>query len=160
MISYTEIESPVGRLILGTNGTALTGIYFDGPHPPPDALQHWTRDAEVGPLIEAARQLEEYFMGARREFELPLECKGPSSRSVRGTVSSPSRTARRAATATRRSSSAIPTPRALWDSRTDAIRFRSSFPAIASSARTAPLRASVAASNASDGSSLTRDTFN
>jgi methylated-DNA-[protein]-cysteine S-methyltransferase len=76
MISYSEIESPVGRLILRTNGLALTGIYFDGPNPPPRELEHWTRNTKAGPLVEAARQLEEYFSGARREFELPLEMEG------------------------------------------------------------------------------------
>ena len=76
MISFSEIESPVGRLILRANGTSLTGIYFDGPNPPPPGLQHWTRNANAGPLLEAARQLEEYFTGARREFELPLEMEG------------------------------------------------------------------------------------
>lgn len=76
MISFSEIESPVGQLILRTNGTALTGIYFDGPNPPPRELRHWTRNAKAGPLLETARQLEEYFTGSRREFELPLEMEG------------------------------------------------------------------------------------
>lgn len=76
MISYSEIETPVGRLILSTNGAALTGIYFDGPGLPPGELRFWTRNAQAGPLMETARQLEEYFTGARREFELPLEMEG------------------------------------------------------------------------------------
>jgi len=76
MISYMEIDSPVGRLILRTNGTALTGIYFDGPSPAPGELEHWTRNAQAGPLPETARQLEEYFTGVRREFDLPLEMEG------------------------------------------------------------------------------------
>ena len=76
MISYSEIESPIGRLILRTNGTALTGIYFDGPNPPPRELLDWTRNAKAGPLLETARQLEEYFTGGRSEFELPLEMEG------------------------------------------------------------------------------------
>jgi methylated-DNA-[protein]-cysteine S-methyltransferase len=76
MISYTEIDSPVGRLILRTNDIALTGIYFDGPSPPPGELEHWTRNAQAGALPETARQLEEYFSGVRREFDLPLEMEG------------------------------------------------------------------------------------
>jgi methylated-DNA-[protein]-cysteine S-methyltransferase len=76
MIGFSEIESPIGHLILRTNGTALTGIYFDGPNAPPRELRHWTRNAQAGPLLETARQLEEYFTGARREFELPLEMEG------------------------------------------------------------------------------------
>jgi methylated-DNA-[protein]-cysteine S-methyltransferase len=76
MISYTEIDSPVGRLILRTNGTSLTAIYFDGPSPLPGELDQWTRSANAGPLPETARQLEEYFAGTRREFDLPLEMAG------------------------------------------------------------------------------------
>lgn len=76
MISYTEIDSPVGRLLLTTDGSALTGVYFDMPGRSPRELERWTRDAKAGPLPETARQLEEYFKGARREFDLPLDLQG------------------------------------------------------------------------------------
>jgi methylated-DNA-[protein]-cysteine S-methyltransferase len=76
MISYIDMASPIGQLILRTDGAVLTGVYFDLPSHPPRELQSWTRNAEAGPLPEAVRQLEEYFKGERREFDLPLAFEG------------------------------------------------------------------------------------
>jgi methylated-DNA-[protein]-cysteine S-methyltransferase len=76
MMSYTEIDSPVGRLILAADGEVLTRIYFDIPDRGPPDLHLWKRDAEAGPLPETARQLEAYFKGERREFDLPLDMRG------------------------------------------------------------------------------------
>jgi methylated-DNA-[protein]-cysteine S-methyltransferase len=76
MISYVDIASPIGQLILKTDGEALTGIYSDLPSRPPRELHLWTRDATAGPLPEAVRQLEEYFRGERLEFDLPLTLEG------------------------------------------------------------------------------------
>ena len=43
MISYTEIDSPVGRLLLKTDGIALTGIYFDMPGRSPGEIRRAAR---------------------------------------------------------------------------------------------------------------------
>jgi methylated-DNA-[protein]-cysteine S-methyltransferase len=72
----TTIESPIGRLWLRTDGEALTGLYMDNPSTPPRGVEHWTRDAAAGPLLETARQLGEYFRGERREFDLPIRLDG------------------------------------------------------------------------------------
>ena len=64
----TLIQSPVGQLTLLGTETALTRILFgDG----------W-RDTEgsVPVLDQTARELEEYFAGARREFTVPLAPEG------------------------------------------------------------------------------------
>jgi methylated-DNA-[protein]-cysteine S-methyltransferase len=76
MISYIDMASPIGQLILRTDGEALTGVYFDLPSRPPRELDSWTRDAKAGPLPAAVRQLEEYFRGERCEFDLPLAFEG------------------------------------------------------------------------------------
>jgi methylated-DNA-[protein]-cysteine S-methyltransferase len=76
MISYIDMASPIGQLILRTDGEALTGVYFDLPSRPPRELDSWTRDADAGPLRDAVRQLEEYFRGERRDFDLPLALEG------------------------------------------------------------------------------------
>jgi methylated-DNA-[protein]-cysteine S-methyltransferase len=76
MNSYTEIDSPIGPLLLKTDGEALTAIYMDVPNRPPRDLDECVRDAGAGPLPQAARQLEEYFKGERREFDLPLRMHG------------------------------------------------------------------------------------
>jgi methylated-DNA-[protein]-cysteine S-methyltransferase len=73
MMAYARVESPIGPLLLQSDGTALIGLYMD---PPPDGLQDGAGDATVGPLPQAARQLDEYFTGRRREFDLPLRLDG------------------------------------------------------------------------------------
>jgi methylated-DNA-[protein]-cysteine S-methyltransferase len=76
MNRYTYIDSPIGRLLLSSDGRALTGLYMDVPSRPPRDLAEWVEDAEAGPLPEAVRQLGEYFKGARRDFDLPLQMQG------------------------------------------------------------------------------------
>ena len=76
MNTYTSMESPNGRLLLTTDGSALTGLYMDVPGGAlvlaPDAVD----DRSVGPLPAVVRQLEEYFAGSRREFDLTLHLEG------------------------------------------------------------------------------------
>jgi methylated-DNA-[protein]-cysteine S-methyltransferase len=76
MISFTTLASPIGPLTLVTDGEALTGLYMDVPGREPRGLCDWREDAGAAPLPDAVRQLEEYFAGARREFDLPLRLHG------------------------------------------------------------------------------------
>ena len=62
------LPSPVGELTLTEENGALTGLYF-GARPGGEEVP--------SPLLEeAARQLQEYFAGCRREFFLPLAPRG------------------------------------------------------------------------------------
>lgn len=62
--------SPVGPLTLVEENEALTGLHF-GALPPAGA------ETNPHPLLrEAVRQLEEYFEGQRKEFDLPLAARG------------------------------------------------------------------------------------
>lgn len=63
------VSSPVGPLTLTQEDQALTGLHF-GEHPQQGA------EGPTPLLEEAARQLEEYFAGQRKEFSLPLAPKG------------------------------------------------------------------------------------
>ena len=64
--------SPVGSLGLTAEGQALTRIFFAPAGPPAEA-----ETAEPGGLFKQAfRQLEEYFAGRRRNFNLPLAPAG------------------------------------------------------------------------------------
>jgi methylated-DNA-[protein]-cysteine S-methyltransferase len=76
MNAYTYVESPIGRLLLTSDGTSLTGLHMNVPNRTPQPGGGWVEDASGGPLPDAARQLREYFVGARREFDLPLNLKG------------------------------------------------------------------------------------
>jgi methylated-DNA-[protein]-cysteine S-methyltransferase len=73
---YTYIDSPIGRLLLSSDGEALTGLYMETEdHPTPEAAG-WARDPAAGALPLALRQLNEYFAGSRQEFTLPLRPQG------------------------------------------------------------------------------------
>jgi methylated-DNA-[protein]-cysteine S-methyltransferase len=76
MITYTYVDSPIGRLSLHSDGVALTGLYMDVAGRPRQPSAAWTEDASVGPLPQTVRQLDEYFMGRRRDFDLPLRLEG------------------------------------------------------------------------------------
>ncbi len=71
---YTNIESPVGPLLLAANERGLCYLSFGGSkhavHPEAD----WTEDAK--PFLEAIRQLRAYFHGELKEFDLPLAMEG------------------------------------------------------------------------------------
>jgi methylated-DNA-[protein]-cysteine S-methyltransferase len=77
---FGYVESPIGRLMLTTDGSALTGLYMNlyrnKPSKLPAVSDDWIQNATIGPLPVVARQLKEYFAGKRRQFDLPLRMEG------------------------------------------------------------------------------------
>jgi methylated-DNA-[protein]-cysteine S-methyltransferase len=71
MTVWTEMESPVGALRLVSDGQALTSLMFDPQHQPVGE-----RDDAHPVLAEAVAQLEAYFAGDRKDFDLPLAAAG------------------------------------------------------------------------------------
>jgi methylated-DNA-[protein]-cysteine S-methyltransferase len=72
--SYTVLESPVGKLLASADAAGrVTGLHFDG-HRTPTPDPRWVRDERA--LAPLRHQLEEYFAGERREFELELAPTG------------------------------------------------------------------------------------
>lgn len=73
-IVYTYTSTPLGELLLTSDGKSLTGIYFpchqDGHAPGPD----WRLDD--GAFAEVRRQLDAYFAGTLHEFDVPLAMSG------------------------------------------------------------------------------------
>jgi methylated-DNA-[protein]-cysteine S-methyltransferase len=77
-VAYRVVDSPVGPLLLAATEQGLVRVAFgvEGHDRVLEALA-----ARVGPRIlrsparteEAARQLEEYFAGRRRSFDVPLD---------------------------------------------------------------------------------------
>jgi methylated-DNA-[protein]-cysteine S-methyltransferase len=67
---FTIHPSPVGPLLMTTDGMHLTGVLFDAPEPHVE----WKRGHPV--LDDAGRQLAEYFDGERRDFDLALAPTG------------------------------------------------------------------------------------
>ncbi|MGI9135274.1 MAG: methylated-DNA--[protein]-cysteine S-methyltransferase [Rhodoferax sp.] len=72
------VPSPLGPITLAARGPALVGVWFDGQRHFPD-LHHWRQDAAHAVLQQAAAQLQEYFTGRRRSFDLPLDWSGASA---------------------------------------------------------------------------------
>lgn len=74
MTYYTEVETPVGRLLIAGDGAAIKRIYFQKGknllRPAPD----WINDAR--PLAEPLRQLRSYFDGELKDFDLKLAPEG------------------------------------------------------------------------------------
>ena len=68
MTDTMVMTSPIGPLELRAEGGALTGLHFHDEAPPPTP----DNGESVPVLVEARRQLEEYFAGDRHEFDLPL----------------------------------------------------------------------------------------
>jgi methylated-DNA-[protein]-cysteine S-methyltransferase len=77
-ITRTIYESPFGALTLVGGPRGLTRLYFPGHSGPMDEDSH---DPE--PFAKAISQLEDYFAGRRRRFELELDLQGtPFQQSV------------------------------------------------------------------------------
>jgi len=75
MTCYLHIDSPVGPLLVAADAHALCRIEFPQPRHPVVIGGDW--DEGSNPIIERARrQLDEYFDGRRRTFELPLAPAG------------------------------------------------------------------------------------
>jgi methylated-DNA-[protein]-cysteine S-methyltransferase len=75
-IFYKEMESPVGKLRLVANANALVAVLWERERPNRVKLPAPKLDTQQPILVEAERQLNEYFSGTRTEFDLPLELHG------------------------------------------------------------------------------------
>ena len=71
---WHEIDSPVGRLLLAGDGASLIQVCFQSGPRPQQLRDGWV--AAAAPLRAAIEQLDEYFAGRRRRFDLPLAPRG------------------------------------------------------------------------------------
>jgi methylated-DNA-[protein]-cysteine S-methyltransferase len=74
LISYTTIESPVGPLLLSGDELGLRGVSFESSERSTRLQPDWRQNK--APFAEAIRQLQDYFRGELKEFDLPLSLKG------------------------------------------------------------------------------------
>jgi methylated-DNA-[protein]-cysteine S-methyltransferase len=79
-VAYATLDSPVGTLLVAVTAQGLVRLaYLDGGEEEADVLEQLARS--VSPRVLAAprrldeprRELDEYFTGRRRQFELPLD---------------------------------------------------------------------------------------
>ncbi|MHB8340939.1 MAG: methylated-DNA--[protein]-cysteine S-methyltransferase [Mycobacteriales bacterium] len=68
---FTVLESPLGDLLLVSNGAALGGLYLAGQRHGPTVEPDWQRD-DAGLHAVAVEELAGYFAGERTSFDLPL----------------------------------------------------------------------------------------
>jgi len=70
IIYYSRVNSPAGPLLLAVSERGLMALEFDRG----DVAAAWTESREK--TAACARQLEEYFAGRRRVFDLALDLRG------------------------------------------------------------------------------------
>ena len=75
---HTFFDSPVGPLLLMSDGRALTALLMNDPSVPEGSV----RDDEAAPFPVVKAQLAEYFAGERTEFDVPLALKGTTFQRV------------------------------------------------------------------------------
>ena len=95
MNHYTYPDSPLGRMLLTSDGHALTGLYFVGQKyqaVPPDS--DWTKP-RAEPFAQVRAELAEYFAGARSASTLRSRPRARRFRSACGARSLPFRSAPR-----------------------------------------------------------------
>ncbi len=76
MIYYTQFSSPLGPILLTSDGVALTGLYMHEHKHGEPIREDWTLDDGASPFEEARQQLSAYFAGTLTRFDLPLAPRG------------------------------------------------------------------------------------
>jgi methylated-DNA-[protein]-cysteine S-methyltransferase len=71
---YCYLNTPIGELLLAGENEALSMIGFPKGSMRRDPEPDWIYNEK--PLAKARQQLEEYFAGARKDFDLPLKLNG------------------------------------------------------------------------------------
>lgn len=71
----TRFPSPLGTMLLAASNNQLVGIWFEGQAHLPD-LSACAPNAGQPVLHQAKLQLQDYFNGQRRQFDLPVTLAG------------------------------------------------------------------------------------
>jgi methylated-DNA-[protein]-cysteine S-methyltransferase len=74
--SYKTMASPVGELKLVASDHGLSAILWENDDPARVRLGPLVEDVDHPILIEAERQIDEYFAGGRKAFTVPLDFHG------------------------------------------------------------------------------------
>jgi len=75
---YSRMDSPAGRLLIGVSETALVVLEFDRGLPKKIVGQAVRWEESETRTRQVCEQLDEYFAGRRRSFDLPLDLRGTS----------------------------------------------------------------------------------
>lgn len=80
ILYYSRLNSPVGPLLLGASDVALVMLEFDRGLPSQLAGQPIAWKESEAHTRDVRAQLEEYFAGTRRRFDIPLDLRGTDFR--------------------------------------------------------------------------------
>lgn len=73
---YAYYPSPIGRLLMNSDGSVVTGLHFDGEKHVPPMGGDWRLDPELPVFARLRAQLDEYFAGERHDFDVPIQPSG------------------------------------------------------------------------------------
>ena len=83
VVYFDRVPTPLGEMVLASDGDALSGAWFDGQRYQPQIGPAWQRRPDLPLLRRAAAELAEYFAGERIAFDMPLAPVGtPFQRDV------------------------------------------------------------------------------
>lgn len=69
---YDIYDSPVGNIIIATDGKNLTEVRIKGDRYFKKIPSDWIHNAKQPIIIQAKKQLAEYFSGKRKKFDIPF----------------------------------------------------------------------------------------
>lgn len=76
-MDYTRAyASPLGNILMASDGAALTGLWFEGQKHFARGLDAARKEADLPVFEQAARWLDAYFGGARPDFTPPVNPRG------------------------------------------------------------------------------------
>ena len=73
---HCTIQTPLGEMIALVEQDALGGLWFAGQKYAPEHVEDWRPDSGHPLCSELKRQLDSYFAGRLRMFDLPLAPRG------------------------------------------------------------------------------------
>jgi methylated-DNA-[protein]-cysteine S-methyltransferase len=76
MNHHTYTDGPLGRMLLTSDGFALTGLYFLGQKYQPMLPKNCIDEPWAEPFAQARAELAGYFAGTRQRFDLALAPEG------------------------------------------------------------------------------------
>ncbi|MBK7994594.1 MAG: methylated-DNA--[protein]-cysteine S-methyltransferase [Blastocatellia bacterium] len=68
---YSYFNSPIGKILLTSDGNSLTGLYMESYNADPTSLE-WVANDSIEPFPKVVEQLTAYFEGKLTEFDLPI----------------------------------------------------------------------------------------
>ena len=75
-LAFMEMLSPVGILKLVATENALVAVLWENENPKRVRLAELIEQVNHPILLETQKQLREYFVGTRQQFDLPLDFEG------------------------------------------------------------------------------------